>query len=507
MNTVRVTGGFVKGICENHFYSFKGIPYAAPPIGELRWKHPQPVIPWEGVRDCSQFGNPCCQAENQAVPGGDPADRGVLGDGSEDCLYVNVWTPSLEAKKLPVFIWIHGGAFCCGSGAGKAACPETFVSRGIVYVSFNYRVGLMGYFAHPELSAENEHHVSGNYAHYDQLALLKWVKENIAAFGGDPDNITVGGCSAGAGSTQLLATSPLAKGLFQKAIVMSSFSLMIASYPEDYILRNMEEMEQRGLEYMKLQGCQNLAELRSKSYEELAVLSESSFRKKYHYGTVMGISKDGYLNPQLPRVAAQEMKAMDIPMMMGCTCDEGDAHMLRMTKERYIENSKPVFEDQLDAYLETWKTLLDNEITTIANATHLKFSGEKAYAAVSSQLGREPVYVYSFCRKATKKGKKQAYHGLDTQYLFGNQRKLPDTNEEDDQVAFFVQEYWCNFIKTGNPNGEKVPEWKPYSASDREVMYLDVQPQMKKDAEVESAPMTFTREFLEKKLAQINGLD
>ena len=503
MCRVNVTGGVIEGVQENGFYSFKGIPYAAPPVGELRWKHPQPVIPWDGVRKCDDFGAPCCQTENQVVPGGDPADRGVLGNGSEDCLYLNVWTPDLKGEKMPVFVWIHGGAFCCGSGAGKAACPETFVSRGIVYVSFNYRVGILGFFAHPELSAENEHHVSGNYAHYDQLAALKWVRENIAAFGGDPDNITVGGCSAGAGSTQCLVTSPLTKGMISKAIIMSSFGLMIASYPEDHILRDMKDMEDRGVEFMTLHGCKNIEEMRKLSYEELASLPESSFRKKYHYGTVMGTNKDGYLNPLLPRVAAQEFKAANIPYMIGNTNDEGDAHMLRLGMEVYINNSRPVFGDRLDDYMETWKELPNQEIGAIANATHLKLSGAKAYAAVSSELERNPVYVYDFCRQVEKKGKKAAYHGLDTQYLFGNQRKLPGTTSDDDVVAHTLQEYWCNFIKTGNPNGEGVPQWDSYNTETREVMYLDVNSDEKKDSEVENPVMTFTRTFLEKKLHKI----
>lgn len=501
MDTIRVTGGLIEGVQEEGFVSFKGVPYAAPPVGERRWKLPEPVIPWKGVKKCDRFGSPCCQAPNQCVPGGDPADRGVLEQGSEDCLYLNVWTPDPKAEKLPVFIWIHGGAFCCGSGAGKAAKPDTFVSRGIVYVSLNYRLGILGYFAHPDLSAENEHHVSGNYAHYDQLAALKWIRENIAAFGGDPDNITIGGCSAGAGSTQCLCVSPLSRGLFSQAIVMSSWSIMVSSYPEDFILRNREEMEERGKEFMALNGCNTIAELRAKSYAELAATPDSSFRKKYHYGTVMGTSKDGYITPKLPRIAAQDFDSMNIPYMIGCTNDEGAGFMPLLGMDRFLKDSEAVFGNYMEAYCQTWKTLPNQDISTIANATHLKLAGEKAYAAVSASLGRRPVYVYDFCRQATAPGgRKAAYHGLDTHYMFGSQRKLPNTNEDDDVVAHFVQEYWCNFIKYGNPNGKDLPEWKPYDEKDRNVMYINVEPKLQKDADAENPVMEFTRNMLEEKL-------
>ncbi|MCI8889080.1 MAG: carboxylesterase family protein [Hungatella sp.] len=500
MSIVKVTGGMVEGVHEDGYISFKGIPYAAPPVGDRRWKLPEPPVPWEGVKLCNKLGPACCQADNQVVPGGDPDDRGVVAGTSEDCLYLNVWTPDISAKKLPVFVWIHGGAFCCGSGGGISATPDTFVSRGIVYVSFNYRVGILGFFAHPELSAENEAHVSGNYAHYDQLAAVRWVKENIAAFGGDPENITIGGSSAGAGSSQCLATSPLAKGLFQKAIVMSSWGTMYSSYPEDFILRDREDMEERGKEFMELNGCKNIAELRQRTYEQLAATPDASFRKKYHYGTVMGTSRDGYLNPKLPRIAAQEFRVNDISLMIGCANDEGDGHMLRLGMDVFKKNSEPVFGDKMEEYLKLWETLPSQDIADIANATHLKFSGEKAYAAVSSELGRKPVYVYDFCRKGLKKGKKQAYHGLSSKYFFNRQKSLPGYEADDENVAFFIQEYCCNFIKNGNPNGEELPRWDPYTSKARNVMYMDAESRQERDENVENPVMTFTREMIEEKM-------
>ncbi len=499
MAVVRIKSGLIRGTEENGNYAFRGIPYAKPPVGELRWKHPQSVEPWEGVRDATQFGSPCCQAPSQVVPGGDPEERGVVtGIGTEDCLYINVFTPSLEQKKMPVMFWIHGGAHCCGSGGGKNAIYEPFTKRGIVYVSFNYRIGLMGYFAHPELSAENEHHVSGNYAHYDQLFALKWVKENIEAFGGDPDNITVGGCSAGAGGTQVLANSPLAAGLFQHAIIQSSLGLDAASYPEDDKLSNMEDMEARGVEFMKINGCKNIQELRAMPYEKLIDFPEASFRRKYHYGTVIGTSKDGYLIPEHHKDSQQKVKNMNIPYIIGCTHDEGGEHILRLGKDVFLEQSKAVFGDKIEQYIEAGEIKDDASAVLAARRTHLKLAGTKVFAEMSAKAGKQPVYVYDFVRNDPVAG--IAKHGTCTQYLSDNYKKLPNTGPDDEKTAYVMQEYWCNFIKTGNPNGSGLPEWTPYSAENRKVLYLDANPAVCDDAEREDSLMRFTREFLEEKL-------
>jgi para-nitrobenzyl esterase len=332
-----------------------------------------------------------------------------------------------------VFIWIHGGAYCCGSGAGKAADPATFLDRDIVYVSFNYRIGILGFFAHPELSDENAHHVSGNYGHYDQFFLLQWVRENIAAFGGDSENITVGGCSAGSGSTAMLAASPLTKGMIRRVINESSLGIASAKYPEKDILHTLGEMEQRGIEFMRLLGCRDIADMRALPYKKLAALPESSFRKKYHYGTTMAPVTD---KPSVKRIAGE---------------------------------------------------------------THLALAGAKAFAAVSSRHGRQPVYLFDFCRKDPEKG--AACHGLETQYLFGHQRTaLKGTDATDDAIAKLLQDYWCNFIRTGNPNGGGLPVWTPYTADDRRVLYIDAVTSCRSDAEAATPLNTFARDFLEAKM-------
>lgn len=472
MTVVKTACGLLKGREEAGYVSFLGIPYAKTPIGDLRWREPQPLEPWDGVREAFEFGSPCCQAPSQVIPGGDPADRGVLDNGSEDCLYLNVWTPTLQPEKpLPVFVWIHGGAFCCGSGAGKSASPDPFCSRGIVYVTLNYRLGLMGYFAHPELSEESPHHVSGNYAHFDQIAALRWVQENIAAFGGDPSNVTVGGCSAGAGSTQVLCCSPLAEGLFQRAIVESSVGLACGKYPEKDKLSRMAEMEARGVEFMELLGCKNLAELRALPYEALIALPEASFRRKYHYGTSIGLNEDGYLLPLHYDDAMEIMQNRNIPYIVGNTQDEGVGFFFKMNMEILENMSRGIFGEDTEEYLRLSRETLGEDPVQILHDTHLRFAGAKAFAAMNNAAGRGPIYVFSFARKDPAKN--AAYHGLETRYLLGTYKAMDGMTAEDDRIAYEMQEYWCNFICTGNPNGGDLPEWKPYTEQEATYLVLD----------------------------------
>ena len=495
---IKTEGGWIRGKACDNGYAFLGIPYAAPPVGELRWRHPQPVIPWEGVRECFEFGSPCCQAAGQMVPGGNPEDKGMNIEGSEDCLTINVWTPDLNVEKLPVMVWIHGGAYCCGSGAGKAGQPGTFLKHGIIYVTFNYRLGVLGFFAHPELSAENKHHVSGNYAHYDQLAAVRWVKRNIAAFGGDPENITVGGCSAGSGSTQVLTASPLADGLFAKAINMSGLGMNASSYPEKDILRTMKETEARGEEFMNLLGCKNIAEMRALPYEELIHLPESQFRRKYHYGTTMGTCADGYLLYEDFKEANEKLAVMNIPRLIGNTNDEGGGFIIHLGKAVFVENSRKIFGDSLEEYLKLCLPEEDSPIVSAARRTHIQLAGAKVFAEMSALAGRAPVYVYDFMRKSPEKG--IAHHGLDTSYLVGVQDQIPGSTEDDDKTAAIQQEYWCNFIRTGNPNGEGLPEWTPYTAENRKLAYIDVNTRVLPDEEAKDECLTFARKYLERKL-------
>ena len=505
---IHVKEGWLRGKEEEGWAAFLGIPYAKPPVGKLRWRAPQPPEPWEGERPAWELGAPALQAPSQSIPGGDPAERGVFGNDSEDCLYLNVWTPDPEGH-LPVFVWIHGGAFCCGSGGGKSASPQPFCSRGIVYVTFNYRLGLMGYFAHPELTAESGYGASGNYAHLDQIAALKWVKENIASFGGDPQRVTIGGCSAGAGSTQVLCCSPLSRGLFQQAIIESSVALEGAMYPEDLKLDTLEALEARGVEYMEKVGCRSVEEMRQLSYEQLIDFDACHFRKKYHYGTTLGVCRDGYLLPKHYRESMARLENANIPYLVGNTHDESGEHVFLQGKESFHTLNQAVFGEAWQDYEALCRTGSPEEMRDSIRRTHLLLARAKVFAERSAAAGRAPVYVFDFCWKDPEKG--VACHGLETQYLLGTWDKIPGTTAEDAKLAEQMQEYWCRFIQTGDPNregdartkqqeGKDMPRWDPYREEQRCVLYLDFPIRVREDPEGEDPLLTFARENIGSRL-------
>ena len=468
MCIVNTSYGRLKGSQEKDYIAFLGIPYAKPPVGELRWKEPQPCEPWEGVRDALTYGHPAMQSPSQSIPG---ENRG-LTDQSEDCLYLNIWTPDVDpVSKYPVYFNIHGGAYCCGSGNMDPKSPAVFTRRGIILVTLNYRLNMMGYFAHPELSAESPHYVSGNYAHFDQLAALKWVHENIGAFGGDPANICVGGCSAGSGSTEVLCASPLARGLFARAIMESGVGTDFLSQPEEGGSDTLEVTEAKGVEVMKLLGAKSVEEMRAMSYEEVTDLPELSFRRPYHYGTTLGFLKDGYLLPERAIVATEKQMMADIPYLVGNTHDEGAGFALFFQVEKYKESLKDMFKEDYEKLpLPSTK----EEGLKMMHDMHTGFASAKAFAELQSMHGKPPVYVFDFRHPAP--GFDGAFHGLEGQYIFGRVQNLKGAEDVDFQIAEDIQNYWCNFIRTGDPNGEGLPEWRPHTAQDHAVLEFNDTP-------------------------------
>ena len=303
---VAVTGGLVQGVVEDGMMIFKGIPFAAPPVGDLRWKAPQPVIPWEGVRDASNFG---------------PSPLSSMGfpkDASEDCLYLNVWTPAKSAKdKLPVMVWIYGGGFSMGTSSFYDGAP--IAREGVVLVTINYRVGKLGYFAHPALSAENPQHVSGNYGILDQIAALQWVQDNIAAFGGDPAKVTIFGESAGGISVSMLCASPLAKGLFRGAISQSGSSfgpIRPKSYPGEN-MKSLAQAEKEGAEYGESVGATTAEALRALDPAELS-------RQTVVTGGAWPCV-DGYVIPDDQYKMYEAGNYNDVALLIGYNADEGDS--------------------------------------------------------------------------------------------------------------------------------------------------------------------------------------
>ena len=317
---VKTDDGTVQGTIENDLRVFKGIPFAAPPVGDLRWKAPQPVEKWDGVKEATEF------APSPYQPGNPPAGK------SEDCLYLNVWTPAKSAKeKLPVMVWIYGGGFSFGTTADPVCNGTSLTKKGVVVVAIPYRVGQIGFLAHPELSAENPNNVSGNYGLLDQIAGLKWVQENITAFGGDPDQVTIFGESAGGISVSMLCASPLAEGLFHGAISQSGGSFgptRTTTYPGEN-MKNLQQAEENGEKFMRDAGALSIAELRKLKVEDLPM------------GMGMGGAWpiiDGYVIPDVQHVLYENGKYNDIPVLIGYNSDEGASFSREKKPEEYIAN-------------------------------------------------------------------------------------------------------------------------------------------------------------------------
>ena len=423
----QVEGGRVRGIRSNNpgYTVFKGIPYAAPPVGERRWRRPQPVIPWQGVRLCDHFGPiaPQPNTDGDLMFGRDnypPLEQ------SEDCLYLNVWTPAWSTgQKLPVFVSIHGGAFAVGAGSWTYFDGEAYCRQGVVSVTFNYRLGALGYLAHPELSKRDELGISGNYGFYDQLAALRWVHDNIAAFGGDPDNVTIAGQSAGAGTVLAMTVSPLAKGLFNKGIVQSGFILGEHSNCNPPA---MKEAEAYGVQFMEELGCKTLDELMALPPERLC----------FDEGMMVG-------RPFLP-------------VSDGRAFTEGFYATLSAGRHRratflYGNTSEEMGMDPLHRRL-----MLDDAIE---------------FAKIQQALGLN-TWLYCFSRRLPTPDNVGAAHAAELWYEYGTLgRSWMPFNGADYQLSLNMVAYWVNFMRSGDPNGDGLPQWRPYDPQKPEFMELN----------------------------------
>ena len=428
-----VEGGLVRGIrAGNPVYTvFKGIPYAAPPVGTLRWKAPQPVVPWEGTRLCCEYGN----IAEQTIRYGEPLYGREFFENidprGEDCLYLNIWTPAKSAEdKLPVLFWIHGGGFFGGSGSEPEFDGEGFCRRGVILVTINYRLGAIGFLAHPELSAENDRGVSGNYGLLDQIAAFHWVRNNIAAFGGDPDRITVAGQSAGARSVQCLMTSALCKDELAGAIIQSTADVGPGRFGK---APTLAEAEQQGIQFMKNFGCADIQQLRQIPAAELMASQTLAFS-----GMRFGPITDGYVQEEASGMAILEGRYPDIPYICGNTGDEGGL-------------------DSLDLF---------SRIHQVLSA------GNMAFCENHERLGRKPVYAYNFSHPLPG-DEMGAFHAGELWYEFETLNRCwrPFTGVDYD-IAVTMASYFANFVKRGDPNGEGLPVWEGYTAGKRQCMNL-----------------------------------
>jgi para-nitrobenzyl esterase len=459
---VKVEQGIVQGIVEDGLRVFKGIPFAAPPVGDLRWKAPQPAEKWEGVKETTEFSPAPMQGGNP------PSGK------SEDCLYLNVWTPALSAnEKIPVLVWIYGGGFSLGSTAEPVYDGTKLANKGVVLVSIAYRVNQFGFLAHPELSAENPNHVSGNYGLLDMIAGLEWIQKNIAAFGGDPDKVTIFGESAGGIAVSMLCASPLAKGLFHGAISQSGGSFgptRPKTYPGEN-MRTLEQAETDGLAFAKNAGVSTLAELRAIEADKLP----TGFGMGGGWPIV-----DGYVIPDDQYKLYKARKFNDTPILVGYNSDEGASFSRERTPEEYITGVKTRYGKFADALIEAYPPGKNSVPKTARDLARDAAFGWHTWiwARLQSEMGKSKAYYYYFDQHPDYPEDSPRYgsgspHGQDVAYVFMNiNPENPQTTESDLALSEAIGTYWTNFAKYGNPNGEGVPEWPAFSDVNPEVMYL-----------------------------------
>ena len=458
LSVVQTKNGTVAGYSKDDISIFKGIPFAAPPVGDLRWKAPQPVKNWTGVLKCDRFS--ASPMQRKPVPFMMWTEEFITPPDnlSEDCLYLNVWTPAKSAKeKLPVFVWIYGGGFSSGSAACAVYDGEEFSKKGVVFVSFNYRVGVLGFLAHPGLSSETENKVSGNYGLLDQIAALKWINQNIEAFGGDLQKVTIAGQSAGSMSVCALVASPLAKGLFRGAIAESG-GILNSSF-----MRKLPEAEKSGVAFMEKMKASDISELRRKSADELIAAGDN-----------FGLVSDGYVIPDDVFAAFKNGQFNDVAMMAGWVTGDGSLMGNKtMTPEQYKQDAIKKWGEKAEEYLKLFPGNTGDEVaSSLKEFTLMQFAALPAY--LWAGFSKNKAFIYQFSHVPVKKPDFPdygAFHtsevpfALHTLHLW----KRP-WREVDFAVEKTMNEFWVNFVKAGDPNGKGLPEWTPYTRSSGDIM-------------------------------------
>ncbi|UHG94432.1 carboxylesterase/lipase family protein [Spirosoma oryzicola] len=462
----KVEGGLVQGTSEDGLTVFRGIPFAAPPVGELRWKAPQPVARWEGVRETKKFAS-------APVQGGNPPSG-----KSEDCLYLNVWSPAKSAgERLPVLVWIYGGGFSFGATSEPSYSGENLAKKGVVLVSIAYRVGPLGFLAHPELSNETAQHVSGNYGLLDMIAGLQWVQKNIAAFGGDPGKVTIFGESAGGIAVSMLCASPLAKGLFHGAISQSGGSFG-PSRPTTYPGENMKSLrqaEKEGEAYAQKAGASSLVELRKMDADKLP--------GGWGVGSAWPIV-DGYVVPDDQSKLYEAGKYNHVPVLVGYNSDEGASFSPPKTPQEYIESTKKRYGKFADDLLKAYPVGESNVPKTARDLMRDAAFGWQtwSWARLQAKTSKAKVFYYYFDQHPdypadSPKAGSGSGHGLEVSYVFEHLNPSnPQTTKTDLAISNAMGTYWTNFAKYGDPNGKGVPKWPVFSQASPTVLYFSQTP-------------------------------
>jgi para-nitrobenzyl esterase len=464
-DVIRIHNGQIIGRLEGGVRVFLGIPYAAPPVGDLRWKAPVEAAPWNSIKECKDFGLSCPQPKQK--------DSGKF---SEDCLYLNVWTPAKKAnERLPVMVWIHGGGFNFGSTSLPEYDGLNLSKRGVVVVTVNYRLGPLGFLVHPLLSKESPHGVSGNYGLLDQIAALKWVKKNISAFGGDPNCVTIFGQSAGSRSVALLMISPLSKGLFHRAIAQSGGPIIGSEYLNPVFNGDMANVSKMGEKLASILGCDKdkdvLASMRAKSAQEIIKAADCK-TGLFDEGLLFAPVFDKYVLPENPDTAYRNGLQHDVPIITGSTLNEGNIYFLSetepLTMEKYISFFTKRFGNNRDEAFKLFPAFSDKE--ALQAIDKIVTVGANAYparlVARCMEKKKSKAYVYRFTRRPnTELAKKIAvHHGVDLAYMFGNMKKSDGYVDIDFKLSDKMMNYWVNFAKIGNPNGKGLFYWTPYNS-------------------------------------------
>lgn len=503
--TVKTESGRVLGVSspKTGITSYKGIPYAKPPVGPLRWKAPQPATPWDSVLIADHFGP-------RAMQGNIFGDMNFRSAGmGEDCLYLNIWAPkgaTQSKQKLPVLVYFYGGGMVAGDGSEPRYDGSAMAANGVISLTVNYRLGVFGLLAHPELSKESPYHASGNYALMDQQAALAWVKKNIAAFGGDPGKVTIAGESAGSISVSALMASPLSKGLMRGAIGESGAMIYPTMAPV-----SKEEAEKNGVAFANALGASGIGELRAIPAEELLKRASGPGLPP------LACNVDGYVLPRKPVDIYASGEQANVPLLVGWNSAEVPYRALLWkddpTTENYVKKITELYPDNVDEVLQLYpggnRDQVITSATDLASDRFIVYSTWK-WASEHLKTSKQPVYRYIFSRPrpamVPKMGNarpglaggvirsndpqpkqpevfKGASHASEIEYAMGNllTNTVYQWSQDDYKVSHTMLTYFANFVKTGNPNGKGLPKWDADAATDSRYMNIDVRSSMKKE--------------------------
>ena len=474
--SVTVAGGRLEGAAgrDAAVHVFKGVPYAAPPVGPRRWKAPAPPAAWSGVRPADRFAPACVQNVTGArLPWTDEFMH--QGAVDEDCLYLNVWTTASRGARRPVLVYIYGGGFNEGSGSVAIYDGEALAKKGLVVVTFNYRVGVLGFLAHPDLGAESPHAAPGNYGLLDQVGALRWIQENIAAFGGDPANVTIAGQSAGAMSVYLLTASPRTRGLFHRAIVQSgpgglaSFGVGSARA----LAQSRTVAGQAGAAWAKAHGATSLAALRARAAREL--LAPVAGAPPVRFAPVI----DGWLLTEDVDAVYAKGRQQDVPLLTGMNADEGSAFegYGTATMASFREQARARFGDRAPQFLALYPTASDGDAARaqVRSARDGALVALQQLASQRAATAKTPAFLYYFEHAIPWPEHPQygAFHTGEVPYVFGNLALLERPwTAVDRTLAETASSYWVRFATAGDPNGPRLPAWPAYTPSSPSVMVL-----------------------------------